>query len=254
MKGEVQYIPDDKIFHGSIPRVMGTRLELLAAGVEREKMEALWDSLYDIAFSLDNHLNRFDPTSEVSYLNMYDNPLEQEKSEILTEVVNLAREYYDRTAGLFDVIDSDGKLDFGGFAKGYFLRLCEKALRDAGVGCAFVDFGSSSILGIGHHPYGDSWRVGVVNPYTRLTVREVSLNNESMSTSGNTPAYSGHIRNPRTDQPCERRKMVNVVSKDPLDAEVLSTVLMIADEQDKDILKATFPMTAWEEFDFDGSR
>ena len=81
MKGEVQYIPDDKIFHGSIPRVMGTRLELLAAGVEREKMEALWDSLYDIAFSLDNHLNRFDPTSEVSYLNMYDNLANDRKNE-----------------------------------------------------------------------------------------------------------------------------------------------------------------------------
>jgi thiamine biosynthesis lipoprotein len=162
-------------------------------------------------------------------------------SEDLSEMVRLADGYYDNTNGLFDIVDGEGKLDFGGFAKGYFLKKCEEMLRSKGVSCAFVDFGSSSILGIGKHPYGDSWKVGVVDPYTKMQVREVSLNNSSMSTSGNAPSYSGHIRDPRTGAPCHSRRLVTILSDNPLDAEVLSTVLMIAGDKEREIIMANFP-------------
>ena len=114
-------------------------------------------------------------------------------------------------------------------------------LRSKEVTCAFVDFGSSSILGIGRHPYGDSWKVGVVDPYTRMQVREISLNDSSMSTSGNAPSYSGHIRDPRTGEVCQGRKLVTVLSDNPLDAEVLSTVLMIATDEEREIIMTNFP-------------
>ena len=57
-------------------------------------------------------------------------------------------------------------LDFGGFAKGYALKKIGVLLREAGVGSAFVDFGNSSILGIGRHPYGPCWRVSLPDPAT----------------------------------------------------------------------------------------
>ena len=60
-------------------------------------------------------------------------------SEELSEMVHLADEYYDKTNGLFDIVDGEGKLDFGGFAKGYFLKKCEEMLRSKDVSCAFVD-------------------------------------------------------------------------------------------------------------------
>ena len=243
MKGSFEYIEDGQIFHGHIPHVMGTRLEVLTVGVSRDIMTSLWTKMHDKAFSLDRMLNRFDPSSEVSILNHSDNPLELEMSEELSDMVRLADVYYDRTNGLFDIVDGDGKIDFGGFAKGYYLKKCEEMLRAKGVTCAFVDFGGSSILGIGHHPYGDSWKVGVVDPYTRMKVREVSLVDRSMSTSGNAPAYSGHIRDPRTGESCQGKKLVTVLSDDPLDAEVLSTVLMIAgDDESKEIIE-NFPKT-----------
>ncbi len=241
MSNSFEYIEEGQIFHGYIPRVMGTRLEILTVGVPKEKMALIWEKLSVRVLGLDAMLNRFDPTSEVSILNHSDNPLELEKSEALSEMVSLADGYYDRTNGLFDIVDGEGKLDFGGFAKGYFLKKCEDMLRSKGVTCAFVDFGSSSILGIGRHPYGDSWKVGVVDPYTRMQVREISLNDCSMSTSGNAPSYSGHIRNPRTGESCEGRKLVTVLSDNPLDAEVLSTVLMIAGDEERDIIMKNFP-------------
>ena len=114
-------------------------------------------------------------------------------------------------------------------------------LRSKGITCAFVDFGSSSILGIGKHPYGDSWKVGVLDPYTRLQVREISLNDNSMSTSGNAPTYSGHIRDPRTGAVCQGKKLVTVISENPLDAEVHSNVLMIAGDDEREQILNNFP-------------
>ena len=102
-----EYIEEGQIFHGYIPRVMGTRMELLTIGVPKEKMTALWKKLSSKALSLDAMLNRFDPTSEVSILNHSDNPLELEMSEDLSEMVRLADEYYDKTNGLFDILDGE---------------------------------------------------------------------------------------------------------------------------------------------------
>ena len=241
MNSSFEYIEEGQIFHGYIPRVMGTRLEVLTIGVPKDKMTRLWEKISGKALSLDAMLNKFDPTSEVSILNHTDNPLELEMSEELSEMVSLADGYYDKTNGLFDIVDGEGKLDFGGFAKGFFLKKCEEMLRAKDVSCAFVDFGSSSILGIGKHPYGDSWKVGVVDPYTKMQVREVSLIDSSMSTSGNAPSYSGHIRDPRTGASYQGRRLVTILSDDPLDAEVLSTVLMIAGDEEREEIMKNFP-------------
>ena len=77
-----------------------------------------------------------------------------------------------------------------------------------------------------------------------MQVREISLNDKSMSTSGNAPSYSGHIRDPRTGQSCQGRKLVTVLSDNPLDAEVLSTVLMIAEDEEREIIMTNFPESA----------
>ena len=238
---EYEYIAEGQLFHGSVPRVMGTRLEMLFIGASQDQAVMIWDRLLDVVFSLDRRLNRFDAESEVSQLNMYDNPLQMPMSQELESIVALCEQYKEKTCGLFDVVDSQGKLDFGGFGKGYFLMKCNEILRGNGIHCAFVDFGSSSILGVGHHPYGDSWQVGVVNPFTHRTMATLDICDKSLSTSGNTPSYDGHIRNPHTGEVCSGNRLVSVISENPLDAEVLSTTLMIADEQQRDIIQKNFP-------------
>ena len=231
-----EYISESQVFHGEIPFVMGTKMEVLLVGVTESKGLHIWDQIHELALSLDRILNRFDPESEVSRMNRSQAPLETVVSGEMEQIIRLARQYNEKTCGLFDICMSDGKLDFGGFGKGYFLKKCETMLRDAGIDCAFVDFGGSSILGIGRHPYGDCWKVGVVNPYTHSSIGEIALIDCSLSTSGNTPSYTGHIRNPKTGEICTSRKLTTVVSKNPLDAEVLSTVIMVAsDEERKEI-------------------
>lgn len=241
MNNTSEYIAEGQVFHGFVPHVMGTRLEMLVIGKDEGHASELWRAICDLVSRLDKMLNRFDPESDVSVLNNSDKPLESPMCEEFAGIAALALDYRARTCGLFDITYAGGKLDFGGFGKGYFLKKCNEILREAGVDCAFVDFGSSSILGIGHHPYGDHWQVGVVDPYTGNTVKTVCLRDSSMSTSGNAPAYNGHIRNPHTGLPCDGRKLVCVTSDNPLDAEVLSTVLMIAGPDERAAVMANFP-------------
>ena len=246
MKGNVEYREDGQIFQGIIPHIMGTRLEMLSVGVSREQMLVLWDELYNRAFRLDSIMNRFDENSEVYRLNLSDDPSAELMSSELAEIFEVAQEYKYRTMGLFDVLYNSGKLDFGGFGKGYFLKECESVLRKGGVTCAFVNFGNSSILGIGHHPFGDSWKVGVVDPYTNSVIKEISLVDQAMSTSGNTPRYTGHIHNPSTGQAYSGSKLVSVVSTDPLDVEVLSTTFMLSDDSQIQQILSNFPEAHYE--------
>ena len=115
-------------------------------------------------------------------------------------------------------------LDFGGFAKGYALKKIQEILLRGNIENAFVDFGNSSIMGIGHHPYGDCWKVSLQNPYTQQTLDEFCLTDNTLSTSGNTEQYTGHIINPLTGIYNEQKKVTSILSDNPLDAEILSTV------------------------------
>ena len=177
--------------------------------------------------------------------------------EELLSLIRICEDYRVRTDGLFDItrgtcgeglqFEPDGSfslnggtLDFGGFAKGWFLRFCKERLEEAGVTTAYVDFGGSTILGMGHHPYGDSWRIRVTHPYTGALLEDVDLVDRTLSTSGNRPAYSGHVVDPRSGRAVTAPRLVSVVSEDPLEAEVLSTAAMVADETEREELRARF--------------
>lgn len=241
---ETEYIGTSKTFHGAVPMIMGTRLEMLMVGCCEEDARMVWDWLCIEGFHLDSILDRFNPESELSRLNA--SPDAVSDSSSLVSIVRSASRYRELTDGYFDIalgdsdmiaIDKDDRiclggahLDFGGIAKGYLLRLLSDRMKPSGVESAFVDFGGSSIMTVGHHPFGDCWKVGVRNPFGPGILSEVELRDSSMSTSGNTPLYGSHIINPFSGEPVDERKVVNVVCPDPLDAEVLSTALMTAPE------------------------
>ena len=251
------------IFQFSLPRVMGTRLEFLAVGTPDAVVRPVWDAFYAELMELDAMLNRFNGYGEVARLNADPDRENVQVSERLSDLLRLARSYRTLTGGLFDIalgrpwkITEDGKvslhgarLDFGGFAKGYALRLLRARLSEAGIGCAFTDFGGSSILATGRHPYGDCWKVGVTNPYGHGAVDEWDLVDTSLSTSGNTPGYDGHIVNPSTGERVSGRRMVSVRCPDPLDAEVLSTALMLATPSDEKSLASAFPDAVFRRYD-----
>ena len=251
---EREYYAEEALFHGFVPRVMGTRFDLLIAGIDSPRADALWERTAALLEHLNRVFDRFDPASEVARVNASAARTPVAVGPELGEALQLCRAYCERTEGLFDItlrdfarvrLDTaagetlvrfegeDLSLDFGGFAKGYALKKLEAMLREAGIGSAFVDFGNSSILGIGRHPYGPCWRVSLPDPATGAALAEFDLEDRALSVSGNTATHTEHIVDPRSGLRNASRMMAAVTAADPLDAEVVSTAWMIADEEQK---------------------
>ncbi|KHA63333.1 FAD:protein FMN transferase [Sphingomonas sp. Ant20] len=75
-------------------------------------------------------------------------------------------------------------LDFGGFGKGFALDRASAALRKAGVVCACLSAGESSIAVIGEHPLGGGWPFAIPDPScTDAVLVEVELVDEALSIS-----------------------------------------------------------------------
>jgi thiamine biosynthesis lipoprotein len=163
-------------------------------------------------------------------------------SDTLWTILLDCRRYYEATDGFFDITKSDFKqiefmeethsvlfnqqgitLDFGGYGKGYALRCMRNRLEQAGIHQALINFGSSSVLAMGVHPYGDSWPVGIDDPSKGISLLNLRLCDTSLSVSGNTPARPSHILNPKTSEWVTGERMVAIVADDPVDAEALTT-------------------------------
>ncbi len=254
--------------HGSLQNIMGTRFDILIIDKKKPESEFLWVEIISELRRLDRMLNRFDPRSEISFINRdaSNNPVHVTSE--MWSILQSCQQYNRQTHGLFDITLKDFSkvvfsgsdnsiyfsqpgtfIDLGGYAKGYALKKIRQFLFNTGVQNCFVDFGNSSILGMGHHPYGDAWRVSIVNPFKPgESLDDVFLRDEALSVSGNTPAYTGHIIRPVSGKATREHKVVSVTSTDPLEAEILSTAFMIADREEKKYLSERFEIKNFVEY------
>lgn len=246
------YYPSSGMYHVSIPLLMGTRLDVLLFGDDRQALEYVWNDAEAELRRLEKMLNRFDHESEVAKVNADAQFSSVRLSDELWEILLDCRRYYDLTDGYFDITLSDfGKivfmeethsilldkyglmLDFGGYAKGYALKCVRERFAGAGIERALVNFGNSATLAVGTHPYGDSWPVCFEDPCGRTAPVKIDLRDTSMSVSGNMPSHPEHIVNTKTAEFVRGDRMVAVVSDDPVDAEVLTTA-WIASENERE--------------------
>lgn len=233
---------------------MGTRFDILIVVDTETKGEDLWNKIQLELVRLNKLLNRFDIESEVSQINAnaYSSPFVI-SSEML-EILLSCKIYHDKTNGLFDItlkdyhkvlldngnksvsfVEKDLQLDFGGYAKGYATEKIKDMLLENNVESSFINFGNSSVYGLGSHPYGNCWSIGLENPYKKgEMLGEHKLKNDGMSTSGNMPSNPKHIVHPFTGNYIEEKKIVSIVTKNAIEAEVLSTSLMIAQKEEKE--------------------
>ncbi len=129
--------------------------------------------------------------------------------------------------------DSTAWLDTGGFGKGVALREAVRALRDAGVTSAFLNFGGQ-VLALGSEA-GKDWIVPVAHPSRRAEeVLRLHLSGRSASTSSQSERWVdvggrrlGHVLDPRTGEPVPAWGSVTVVAEDPAVADMLSTALLV---------------------------
>ena len=230
MRTQSSYSSSASLFQGSAAAIFGTDLKVQIAGLPEKKAYAVWSEITKLLSSLDKTFNRSNPESEVSLLN--GSKVDIETSETMKEALILCEQYLIKTKGLFDISKGEDKdIDFDGFVKGYALSKIAAVLKSGKVKDAFINFGGTAMLAIGKHPYGDCWTFTLENPETEDELKEFELRGECLSVSGNTPDLSGHIVNPLTHKVFEGSRLCCVRTKDPLDAEILSKALLLADEK-----------------------
>ncbi|MBI9061751.1 MAG: FAD:protein FMN transferase [Marinilabiliaceae bacterium] len=140
-------------------------------------------------------------------------------------------------------------LDMGGIGKGVALKEVVALLTSKSVRNAFLSFGESSIAGIGKHPYGDGWPVGVHNyqdsdaqASTCLLCDEfVSISGLQNSQDNTENGATAHIYHPLKGRLVNHSCNVMVKCQCPVQAEVLSTSMYMADEIEMQKLTKTFP-------------
>jgi FAD:protein FMN transferase len=119
------------------------------------------------------------------------------------------------------------ELDPGGIGKGYAVDRMVDILRRDGIGSALVSASGSSIYALGAPPGETGWKVRIRDPKDEAkTVTEVTLKNESMSTSGSYEKFFwaegkiySHIMDPRTGYPSTGMLSASVIAPLTLDSE-----------------------------------
>jgi len=251
------YHESSRLFEGSLLIIMGTRLDLLLIGQDQSLSEKVWSEIEAEVKRLDQMLNKFDPKSNLACMNREAIHGHSIINDELWSILMDCHRYHKLTLGYFDISlhdfdkvtlteenqsvhfqQKDMALDLSGYAKGYALENIRKILVSNGITQALVNFGNSSVLALGSHPHGENWMIGITDPFSNKTVGTMKLKDSTMSTSGNTPNHLQHIINPHTGIYCDTKKMVSIAAQNAIEAEVLSTALMVADERtSKKIIK-----------------
>ncbi|MCF7802976.1 MAG: FAD:protein FMN transferase [Candidatus Marinimicrobia bacterium] len=146
-------------------------------------------------------------------------------------------------------IRSGVKLDFGAVGKGYALDRIRAILNRSGVKNAFINFGESTIYTRGEHPAGSPWTIEIPPP--EFTPGEssvaISLDEMFLSTSASirsdrqTDMHQPHILDPRSGEPMSERRQVSVTSSTGLEAEALSTAMVVLSKDERDSVIHRFP-------------
>ena len=244
------YYAASGLFHGSMSSVMGTQFDILMVGSDPRLLGTVWEKVESEVQRLDKMLNRFDPESEVSFVNREAGHYPVTVGEELWNILLNCKRYNELTEGYYDItlqgfdqvlLTEEDKsifffseslhIDLGGYGKGYALAKIRELLEENGIGKALVNFGNSSVLAVGTHPCGEYWPGGLDNPFTKERIADLKLSDSSLSISGNMPSHPRHIVNPHTGTFVEDKKMVSVVAKDPVVAEILTTAFMICGDE-----------------------
>ena len=238
---------------------MNTVVEVLWCSGEEERSRSLAQRMRDIVAGLEHSLSRHLEGGPLFLLNKSERF--EHVDEELFFALELCEQFREATCGYFDVAAlgssrerpacqfsmdghnvkrvSDGILiDFGGFAKGYGAEKLRKFLcEEEGIENAIVNFGNSTVLGIGHHPLGDCWKV---SPASDANIC-FQLRDSAVSVSGRSPEGRLHIVDPFTMSCPSRTENVVVSGRSALICEILSTALYAAPQEKHGKILENFP-------------
>lgn len=139
------------------------------------------------------------------------------------------------------------QLDLGGIGVGYGLDRMSAVLRQAGITRAFIDI-SGDVIAIGAPPGTSGWPVSVVDPrHPGGSLGEVRLADRALATSANTVSVvrygarlRGHVMDPATGYPADRRIQATAVTRTGIMADALSKAMLIAGKKLEGVERVVF--------------
>src|ERR1700693_4709249 len=169
---------------------------------------------------LDRTFSPFLETSHVSRVNRGE-PIPEDASAMVSQVINLCRQYERATAGYFSAWIG-GRFDPSGLVKGWAIARACFILDTSGYRTFFVDAGGD-VQTRGRNTDGRPWRVGIRHPVERDKVACVVLaSGIAVATSG-TYEKGEHILDPHTGKPANAWLSFTVAGPDIVQADVFAT-------------------------------
>lgn len=236
---------------------MHTRIDIALCHLSEEDSIVLMDKICNETKRIEQMSDRFNPQSEISEINMI---AAIEPLTISVELYSILKDcihYNNTTFGAFDISihsfnnhrqgisdiildqvsttvffkDKNVQIDLCGYIKGYALDKVRGMLTDNNCSNALVNFGNSSVCGIGNHPYGKGWKINLPNQEKD----SATLFNQCLTNSGNSADYF-HIIHPETGQLCKSDNIMSVITEKADIGEVLSTALYVCDSKHIDLI------------------
>lgn len=169
---------------------------------------------------IDRRFSPYRADSEVAALNR--DPHHRPSAE-LAEILALAERTRAESGGFFDIRRPDGRIDPSGIVKGWVIQKVAETLTAYGYEDFCVDAGGDIALS-GKNARGESWRIGIRNPFRREeVVRVVASHGGGIATSGSA-ARGDHIYNPhKPEAPIRDVASITVVAEDVLTADRYAT-------------------------------
>jgi len=137
-----------------------------------------------------------------------------------------------------------------GIAQGYITDRVADLLRDHGVDRVLLDLGEHR--GVGAHPEGRPWRIGLIDPDAPGSIAQtVDLTDRAVATSGgygtqfSRDGRHHHLFDPMSGESANAYRSVSVIARRAMTADALSTALYVAaPERASGILGAIGPASA----------
>jgi len=178
--------------------------------------------------SIDERYSTYKKTSEVSQMNegMISS---DDYSTDMKKILTLCERTKQETNGYFSCMNNDF-FDPSGLVKGYAISHAANMIRKRGYKNFSVEIGGD-IQVSGKNEQGDSWKVGIENPFNRSElVKVVKLENRGIATSG-TYIRGNHIYNPHTNIKAAEIASITVIGETVYEADRFATAAFAMGEK-----------------------
>jgi len=203
---------------------MPVTVQIVDGGATDEDIQEVFAYLHYI----DQKFSTYKTDSEISQINRGEVSSSDYGNE-MKKILKLCKETKEETDGYFD-INFNGILDPSGIVKGYAIWQSSLILKKKGYRNFYVEI-AGDIQASGKNEKGESWRVGIKNPFnTKEIIKVLRVLNAGIATSGNYQRGE-HIINPKTKLPADEIASMTVIGSNVYEADRFATAAFAMGEK-----------------------